>query len=167
MYGEGEFDVAVAMIDSFTRSNPVYPKDDSVFVAKHLAVIYTANPDTREKGKRYMFQLLELLPSAKIVDMFVSDEIDRIFQRVREEYTVQLNLMGRKGAGMESGKHPIDPMAVSPPKDSAAPPAVRRKPSRSRALYWAAGGTVLAVGAGALVYLMLPKESDRNYDIPR
>jgi len=36
-----------------------------------------------------MFRLLELLPSAKLVDMFVSEEIDRIFDKVRDEFNVR------------------------------------------------------------------------------
>src|SRR5258706_13380272 len=68
VYSEGDFDLVVSMIDVFTRSNPTCSKSDSVFIAKHLAVIYTANPATREMGKNYMFKLLDLLPSAKIVD---------------------------------------------------------------------------------------------------
>ena len=40
--------------------------------AKHLAVVYTANPQTREKGKYFMRRLPALLPTAKLVDMYVS-----------------------------------------------------------------------------------------------
>jgi hypothetical protein len=168
LYSDGDFDMAVAIIDSFTRGNPAYPKDDSVFVAKHLAVIYSANPNTREKGKGYMFQLLDLLPSAKIVDMFVSDEIDRVFQKVREEYAVRLSMMGRDPrTSMQPKKYPPEGSTGSPPGDSAAPIAAPKKASKSRLAYWVAGGTALAVGAGALVYLMMPKETDKNYDIPR
>lgn len=164
LYGDGEFDLALAKIESFTRANSVYPKDDSIFIAKHLAVIYSANPTTREQGTREMFRLLELLPSAKIVDMFVSDEIARIFEKVREEYAVRLNMMGRNAqAAMASDKYAKDREAVSPVKETSA----RIEPSGSRAVYWIAGGAVLAVGAGALVYLMLPGEPDKNYDIPR
>ena len=90
-YNEGDFESVIARIEAFTSAHPTYAKDDSVFIAKHLAVVYTANPATREKGKHYMFLLLELSPSAKIVDMFVSDEIDRIFERVKEEFAVRQN----------------------------------------------------------------------------
>jgi hypothetical protein len=57
----------------------MYSLEDSIFIVKHLTVVYMANPATREKGKGYVFRLLELMPSVKIVDMFVSDEIDGIF----------------------------------------------------------------------------------------
>ena len=94
-YNEGDFEKVIARIEGFTRAHPAFPKDDSIFIAKHLAVVYTANPATREKGKHYMFRLLELLPSAKIVDMFVSDEIDRIFERVKEEYAVRQKALAK------------------------------------------------------------------------
>jgi hypothetical protein len=94
IYTEGDFEAVIAAIDSFTQVNKTFDHSDSVFIAKHLAVIYTANPATREKGKNYMFRLLNLLPSAKIVDMFVSDEIDHIFEKVREEYIVRQESLG-------------------------------------------------------------------------
>ena len=82
LYNDGDFDAVVSALEAFVRRSGGYPRADSVFVAKHLAVVYSANPATREKGKYYMYQLLELLPSAKLVDMYVSDEIDRIFEKV-------------------------------------------------------------------------------------
>jgi hypothetical protein len=85
-YSDGDFPAVIQAIDAFTHANKTYPRADSVFIAKHLAVVYTANPDTREKGKYYMYQLLELVPSAELVDMYVSDEIEKIFGRVKQEY---------------------------------------------------------------------------------
>ncbi len=85
-YSDGDFPAVIQAIDEFTHANKTYARTDSVFIAKHLAVVYTANPDTRERGKYYMYQLLELVPSAELVDMYVSDEIDKIFLRVKQEY---------------------------------------------------------------------------------
>jgi hypothetical protein len=85
-YGDGDFPSVIKAIDEFTATHKKYARADSIFIAKHLAVVYSANPETREKGKYYMYRLLELVPSAELVDMYVSEEIDRIFSRVREEY---------------------------------------------------------------------------------
>jgi hypothetical protein len=78
--------LVITSLEAYMRGNKTYSRADSVFIAKHLAVVYSANPVTREKGKYYMNRLLELMPSAKLVDMYVSDEIDRIFDKVREEF---------------------------------------------------------------------------------
>lgn len=85
-YNDGDFPGVINDIEAFTKANKKYDRKDSVFIAKHLAVVYTANPDTRERGKYYMYQLLELVPSAELVDMYVSDEIDKIFAKVKDEY---------------------------------------------------------------------------------
>ena len=63
-------------------------------IAKHLAGVYSAHPATREKGRYYMHRLLELVPSAKLVDMYVSEEIDRIFDKVREEFLARQRSFG-------------------------------------------------------------------------
>ena len=170
VYREGEFDVVVALIDSFTAANPTYSKDDSVFIAKHLAVIYSANPNTRELGKHHMFRLLELLPSAKIVDMFVSDEIDHIFEKVREEYVVRQQMLGQdKPTHMESNQYATDKMTMQEktgPKTGKAPEREVKKGS-SHAFYWIAGGVTLFATTGAAYYFLQPKKStDKIYDVP-
>ena len=96
-YNEGDFDKVTALIDAFNKANKTCSRTDSIFIAKHLAVVYSANPQTREKGKYYMYRLLEMMPSAELVDMFVSDEIDRIFDKVRREF-----LSRQKGFGVDS-----------------------------------------------------------------
>lgn len=169
IYTDGDFDLVVAMIDTFARENPVHSKDDSVFIAKHLAVIYTANPATRERGKNHMFRLLDLLPSAKIVDMFVSDEIDHIFEKIREEYKVRQQMAGKgTPSQLESNRYASERMTVESDRDtsSSRPAELAKKSRSSHTLFWVAGGTALAVGAGTMVYLMLPDGPDKNYDIP-
>ena len=88
-YSDGDFPAVIKGIDAFTRTHKAYSREDSIFIAKHLAVVYTANPDTRERGKYYMYQLLDLIPSAELVDMYVSDEIEKIFSYVKKEHEVK------------------------------------------------------------------------------
>jgi hypothetical protein len=88
-YNDGDFPAVITAIDEFTRTHKTYSRADSIFIAKHLAVVYTANPDTREKGKYYMYQMLDLIPSGDLVDMYVSDEIEKIFSYVKKEYDVK------------------------------------------------------------------------------
>ena len=170
IYREGDFDVVVALIDSFTTYNHTYSKDDSVFIAKHLAVIYSANPSTRELGKNYMFRLLDLLPSAKIVDMFVSDEIDHIFEKVREEYVVRQRTMGNEApTNLESNQYAANKLTMQDNPGETTPPAqdTKKKSSNSHTGYWVAGGITLVAVAGTAFYLLQPKKStDKTYDLP-
>lgn len=173
-YIEGEFESVVHAIDSFTKANRTFSRSDSVFIAKHLAVIYTANPETREKGKNYMFRLLNLLPSAKIVDMFVSDEIDHIFEKVREEYVVRQESLGLGApTKLESNRYAIDKLSARDPLEAAEnpsptpEPAAGQKKGISRKLYWVAGGAALVAIGGTMLYLLQPEKSaDRVYDLP-
>lgn len=169
IYGEGDFERVIAAIDSFTHANNTYSLDDSVFIAKHLAVIYTANPATREKGKGYMFRLLTLLPSAKIVDMFVSDEIDHIFEKVREEYTVRQEQLGQdKPTHQESSRYANDKMTMQARNDpKPANPPRERTGIAAHPYYWIAGGVTAIAAAGAVLYILKPgKTADKTYDIP-
>ncbi len=149
-YSDGDFDGVIVAIDSFTQAHQSFSRNDSVFIAKYLAVIYTANPLTREKGKHYMFRLLDLQPSAKIVDMFASDEILRIFENVKEEFLVRRETLKEDKLG-ESGSQP---------------PAMRKK-GVSHPLYWIAGGITVAALGGTAIYLLQPeKSSDKVYELP-
>jgi hypothetical protein len=169
-YGEGDFERVIAAIDSFTQANKTYSQGDSVFIAKHLAVIYTANPATREKGKNYMFRLLNLLPSAKIVDMFVSDEIDHIFEKVREEYVVRKRMTGQDAPShQESNQYAVDKLAMQrkQPSGSAGPAASEATGKSAHTSYWIAGGVAALAVAGAAYYFMNTAEpSDKIYDVP-
>jgi hypothetical protein len=171
IYSEGNFETVIAKIDSFTQANPTYGKDDSIFIAKHFAVIYTANPATREKGKGYMFRLLSLLPSAKIVDMFVSEEIDRIFEKVREEYVVRQQFLGNSAPTLlQSSQYASGKMSTGPGDKTTGNPPISGKPEPgySRRAYWVAGTVLAFAAAGSICYFMNQSEpKEKSYDVPR
>jgi hypothetical protein len=141
-YGDGDFPGVIQDIEAFTQTHKTYARTDSVFIAKHLAVVYTANPDTREKGKYYMYRMLELIPSAELVDMYVSDEIEKIFARVKLEF---------------EAKH----------KEKAfAEAEAKRVPLWKNPWVW--GGTA-AVAAGAITAAIVLHEDDKprpEYVVP-
>lgn len=175
IYSEGDFEGVILAIEAFTSTHRMYSLSDSIFIAKHLAVIYTANPATREKGKNYMFRLLNLMPSAKIVDMFVSDEIDHIFEKIREEYVVRERSLGRgKPSQLESNRYAANRMGLKPDSSLAEPSRnsrerpVARTGKSSHAFYWIAGGATLAAVAG-VTYFLVSAESptDKTYDLPK
>ena len=159
-YNNGEFDLVEKELEGFRSRNKSYSHDDSVFIAKHLAVVYAANPQTREKGRYFMFRLLELLPSAKIVDMFVSEEIDRIFDKVKEEFLAKQNALGKSPAksayqAPETIQPPKTPDTPEKQKHASQSPVGEKESSGAR--YWVVGGMGLAA-VGAAVYFMLPQE---------
>lgn len=163
LYNNGDFEPVIEILDRFQKNNRQYSFSDSVFIAKHLAVVYTASPETREKGRYYMMRLLEMVPSAKLVDMFVSDEIDRIFEKVREEF-----LSRQRGFGLDSFtvQLPVRPKheltAEAPEKNNPDP----RSQGWSRPKNWVIGGlTTAALGAAAYFYLTKEDEDSKPREV--
>jgi hypothetical protein len=159
LYNNGDFEPVIDVLERFQKNHETYSFSDSVFIAKHLAVVYTASPETREKGRYFMMRLLELVPTAKLVDMFVSDEIDRIFEKVREEF-----LAKQHGFGLDS----LTVMLRHEPEGDPDPRTEREKQltnsSGGRAKYWWIGGaTIIAIGATSYVLWM----NNQNNTEPR
>ncbi len=162
-YNEGDFDKVITLIDEFNRANKTYSRADSIFVAKHLAVVYSANPEHREKGRYYMYRLLEMLPSAELVDMFVSDEIDRIFDKVRKEFMVR-----QRGFGVDSTQISVPEKAstgsAAAASNQASSPAAKSSPSTGPSFWkrnalWIAGGTGIVIAGATAAYILLSDDA--------
>lgn len=163
-YNEGDFDAVIKLTQQFTNGKGNFSRADSLFVFKHLSVVYTANPETREKGKFYMYRMLEMFPSAELVEMYVSDDVDRIFEKVRKEFmlrqknfgvdTTLISLPAKEpaGAGLNgaSAAAPTSKPAATPNKGKGIDPV----------WYWVAGGAVIAGAGIATVLLMQPDEAE-------
>ncbi len=161
-YNEGDFDKVILLIEEFNRANKSYSRADSIFISKHLAVVYSANPQTREKGKYFMYRLLEMMPSAELVDMFVSDEIDRIFDKVRKEFVSK-----QRGFGVDSSQISSPQKASTGSAAASTQTAAAQSPSGSgarssrpepdsywkRNAFWIAGGTGVAIAGVAAVLI--------------
>jgi hypothetical protein len=165
-YNEGDFESVTAALGDFMNRNRFYSHEDSVFIAKHLAVVYCANPATREKGRYYMYRLLELVPSAKLVDMYVSEEIDRIFEKVRDEFRSRQPDSRKDSArvAMATRAPAKDPTAP------AAPPAAAASAKSSHRGLWIAGGAAALAAGAATAYLISQNEDEPtqpHYRVPR
>jgi hypothetical protein len=162
VYEEGDFDKVTAKIAAFQKANPTYSRDDSVFIAKHLAVIYAANPETLEKGKYWMYQMLKIMPAADLVDMYVSEEIDRIFDRIRVEFVRRQAQFGVDTAKLAlPSKQPSGASAARPHEaERPAPEGGKERPASTwkKTGLWVAGGLGLAA-AGTAAYFLLSEQS--------
>lgn len=174
LYTEGEFEKAEANLLAFQKNHRAYSRSDSLFIAKHLSVIYSANPDTREKGKYHMYQLLTLDPKAKLVDMIISDEIDRIFTKVKEEFETRLPVstpsqaMSTDASANESvlparRLAEKDSVKVSTSKSASnanrpLPQIASKKSGNGWWLWPLAGAGLIAVGTTAYLVLAEPAE---------
>jgi hypothetical protein len=187
-YNDGNFDGVVDLIGRFKNQNPEYTRDDSIFIAKHLSVVYAANPSTVGQGKYWMNELLKLMPAADLVGMYVSGEIDRIFENVRKEFLSRQQAFGVDTSlvSLPARPNPGSPGKTEPPASGLGSAAVRPKESiatagavgldtaRTRSAvkraYWMLGGASLAA-AGVVAFLVLAPspepQSDKVVTIPR
>jgi hypothetical protein len=174
-YNEGDFDKVVTLIDGFNRANKTYSRADSIFIAKHLAVVHSANPQTREKGRYFMYRLLEMMPSAELVDMFVSDEIDRIFDKVRKEFLARQKSFGVDSAQISmpekaSRTAPAakpEPAQTGPSSEYQAASKSDKQPFWKKNGFWIAGGVGVAVAGTAAYFIYTQDEpTGKTYVIP-
>jgi len=183
LYNDGDFEGVISGIKGFISRNETYSREDSIFIAKHLAVVYTAMPANRELGKYYMHQLLKLLPSAELVDMYVSDEIDRVFEKIRREHlllqkkTEKKNeveeapaVQDRTEAQPEPEKEPVSRSRTvkEPDQQEAGETKSESMPAWKNKKYWVAGGfAVLAVGTAVILLWPEEEEGPPHYNVPQ
>lgn len=179
-YNDGNFEQAVQELKSFIKANETYSREDSIFVAKNFAVMYTANPEKRELGKYYMHALLKLMPAADLVDMYVSDEIDRIFDKVRKEFLAMHNQNQPPApeSSDSAAAPPAQTTAAAPPSPTpqTSPPEPEvsstsdepaQKPETSRGSesggnrkLWIFGGVAGAAVVVAAIFLITGEEEE-------
>lgn len=146
-YLEGDFDHAIRTLEGQIKSGKAMTHAESVFVYKHLGVMYAAQKSTQDKGKHYMHQLIAIEPTAKILDMYASDMIHLIFRNVQEEFEVKRARLAPAA----------DPVAEAPaPEPAPVAPAAEPKSSggNRKTIFMAAAGAAVAVGALTLFIVL-------------
>src|SRR5687767_13984022 len=84
-YLNGKFESVLARLQAFQEEHPSHAREDSLFIARHLAVVHSADPQSIEAGKYWMHRLLLLSPAADLAVMYASESIERTFEKVKEE----------------------------------------------------------------------------------
>jgi hypothetical protein len=160
LYQDGDFDQAIAILESALKDKRVADHSDSVFVFKHLGVMYAANETTRERGKYFMMQLLTIEPTARIMDMYASDMIYMIFKNIQEEYAASHAKYARAQGLMEDNRkdEPKPPGPARPEREPA--------PRASRAAYYWIGATCVAVGIGVAAYIVAGEKKTHTTNYP-
>jgi len=141
-YFEGDFDQVVEALEAFRKLHPDPTREDRIYTYKYLSVIYAAKPETRAKAESYMYQLLKIMPSIELMDLYISDNIESIFNTVRARYEQQQRY------GLDSGQG-------SRPAAGAAKPVQAADPALSW-VWWTAGAVGIAAAVAGFVYLSEP-----------
>lgn len=116
-YHEGEFEKVIKELEAFVKSGRKCSLAESLFVEKHLAVVYAANPGTRERGRYHMFRLLDMEAGSDLLDMFVGDEVDAVFAKVGKEHSLRT-------AALKKEIRPAKPAAHSAKAPGTKKPAL-------------------------------------------
>jgi hypothetical protein len=158
LYLDGDFDPAIAMLEDNLKETRQYRHEDSVFIFKHLGVMYAAQYETREKGKYYMHKLLMVEPSAKIMDMYASDMIYMIFKNIQEEFETNRPLAAKARRNAEAA----DSLPAAHTQEVAESPSRPRRSgeeehSSGKKWIWA-GAAVASLAAGVGVYYLLTEQ---------
>lgn len=156
-YRNGDLDSVVIYIKR-GRSKPIFlDRGDSLIAFKYLGVIYSTDPQTREKGRYYFNQLLRKEPKASITELLPGETARTIFKEVREEF-FELNPNLVPLAGPPQAVAPIpDSSGSAPAKAVPSAPAIAAMPRKKRSWTWLwISGGVMATGATAAVVLIDP-----------
>lgn len=156
-YRNGDLDSVVIYIKR-GRSKPVFlDRGDSLIAFKYLGVIYSTDPQTREKGRYYFNQLLKKEPKASITELLPGETARRVFKEVREEF-FELNPNLAIPARPPQVTAPLpDTSAGVPGKTGPSAPAAAAMPRKKRSWTWLwISGGVAATGAAAAVVLIDP-----------
>jgi hypothetical protein len=95
-YLNGNFEAVLQRIHAFEKENPDHSREDSVFIARHLAVVLAADPKSVEAGKYWMHRLLLLSPDADLAGMYASEAIESMFAKVKDEDDARTGRLGRR-----------------------------------------------------------------------
>lgn len=162
LYLDGEFDAAIAMLEDNLKETRQYRHGDSVFIFKHLGVMYAAQYETREKGKYFMHKLLSVEPTARIMDMYASDMIYMIFKNIQEEFEQNRMLLGdARHRPVRDENMPARDNLENRPERPSHPhkPHAREKASGGKGWVWA-GATVAAVAVGVGAFYLINADSE-------
>ena len=150
-YFEGEFSRILPPLETFRQSYPNPSKDDQIFVYKYLSVIYAADSSTRKKAESYMVQLVKLMPTIELIDLYISDNIQAIFKDVKANFLQQQKYVREH----DVYGHPNS-------MDSTSTSAYKHRKKLHPVFWWTLGG--LGVTAAAATTYILLSESKSSGD---
>ncbi len=87
MYYEAEFEPVRAALEDFLARRNAPSREDRIFAFKYLSVIYASSEDTRNRAESYMYQLLRLDPDIDLIDLYISENIESIFNTVKNRFS--------------------------------------------------------------------------------
>jgi len=175
-YKESDWDQVQSVLETYLKrkTDSQISDEEKVFAYKNLGVIYAADSVTHTRAESYFNRLLDIAPTAEIIDMYPSKKILAFFREVRNDHETQLSynpkndLNNRKKPSNEAGPASITPMGndTMSTRNERAPQPISKRQIKSKDnngswLWWAAGAA--AVGAGVSVYVLSQKQPETRH----
>jgi hypothetical protein len=164
LYLDGDFDQAIEMLETGLKEKRPFDHHDSVFIFKHLGVMYAAKYETRERGKYFMHQLLAVEPTAKILDMYASDMIYMIFKNIQDEFEATRGRMLRAESHVIGNTQTEPDPARKDPDPKGPPTEAGSKGGNAKYLWIGATGVVVTAGVAAF-FLLNEKQKATDHQV--
>lgn len=94
-YRQGDFEQVIRQLSPILSDGNAVSKSDSVFAFRVLGVVYASDPKTRELGRHCWMNLLDKDAQANLVDLFVGEELDHLWERTRLEHQARMIMAQR------------------------------------------------------------------------
>jgi hypothetical protein len=167
-YFEGEFWTVINALEAFRKSSPKISREDSVYAFKYLSVVYAAEPTTRVKAESYMYQLIRMMPTIDLLDLYISDNIQSIFVKVKSDYEKIESHKAPETAAAPASAKPAAPaaqQAAAAPATQAYPaapaqPAKQEEPGKKSNLKVWAPLALGGIGVATATYFLVTLDSE-------
>jgi hypothetical protein len=161
-YLEGDFEKVKSLLEGKPFKDPkiTLSQSDSAFRWKYLGVIYASDGNTRERGRGFLFKMLQIDSCGSLAGLFVSESVENILREERKRL-VSLRLGDGKPvpdcpdvtlydwAKRETPGNP--PITAVPPEAQGTGIARTRSGSRWKTAGYVGAG-ILAVGTAGIIY---------------
>ncbi len=152
MYYEAEFALVSQALENFLASSNNPSREDRIFAYKYLSVINASSENTRQRAESYMYQLLRLNPEIDLIDLYISEHIESIFNKVKDRFVRMEQLNPGQATPQE------DTLAITSPAEPVQKVAGNNAPGRW--VWYAAGGAGLV--AAITLYAFSLDEPDNT-----
>ena len=176
LYNEGELDKMRDVLESFLKkSGKTAQTKEKVFAYKYLGVAYAAQPDGYPVAETYFYQMLKLAPNAHLSDMYVSSEIESLFNRTQARFQKEnrdiseFDEFGNRrkppdtvAAPVAIAKDSTHPVRPNRPSNADSIPSRQPSPKKESSLGawpWLVGGGAVLIAGGFYWYLSQEKKT--------
>lgn len=170
IYTDGDFDEVISNLEPYLTQKLPMSRAESLFVFKHLGVIFSKDAASREKGKYCFRKLFDLNPEAQILDMYATDDIYAVFRTVRDEWALSHpEYTSSQTASSTNGSSTNNASIASNPAPMGSRPAGRddrqsagNPGQKDEWKMWSIAGGAALVTAGVATWFLISQPDEKT-----